>query len=180
IGKVYIDSEILNKPGQLTKEEYEEVKKHTTLGYNLIVQNGSFSHDVANAALLHHERADGTGYPMGIKGYNIPFYAAVTAVADVYDAITSDRVYSARSSPYTAAEILWEESFGRLDPRITKVFYDKIANFYVGNQVRLSNNEIGVVIFVDPSMPTRPIVMVDDKFYNLATDRSIFIQEVID
>ncbi|HOQ09134.1 MAG TPA: HD-GYP domain-containing protein [Syntrophomonadaceae bacterium] len=180
IGKVYIDSEILNKPGQLTKEEYEEVKKHTTLGYNLIVQNGSFSHDVANAALLHHERADGSGYPIGTKGYNLPFYAAVTAVADVYDAITSDRAYSSRSSPYTAAEILWEESFGRLDPRITKVFYDKIANFYVGNQVRLSNNEIGVVIFVDPSMLTRPIVMVDDKFYNLATDRSIFIQEVID
>lgn len=180
IGKVYINSDILNKPGQLTDEEYEEVKKHTMLGYDLIVQSGAFSNEIANAALMHHERADGTGYPMGIKGYNIPFYAAVTAVADVYDAITSDRVYSARSSPYTAAEILWEESFGRLDPRVTKVFYDKVANFYVGNQVRLSNNEKGIVIFVDPGQPTRPIVMVDDKFYNLATDRSIFIQEVID
>lgn len=180
IGKIYIDAEILDKPGQLTQEEYEKVKKHTMLGYDLIVQSGAFSNDIANVALMHHERADGSGYPLGIKGYNTPFYAAVTAVADVYDAITSDRTYSARSSPYTAAEVLWEESFGRLDPRVSKVFYDKIANFYVGNQVRLSNNEVGIVIFVDPSQPTRPIVMVDDKFYNLATDRSIFIQEVID
>lgn len=180
IGKIKIDGDILNKPDKLSDEEYEEVKKHTMLGYDLIVETGAFPNEVANAALMHHERADGSGYPMGIKGYNTPFYAAVTAVADVYDAITSDRVYSARSSPYTAAEVLWQESFGRLDPRISKVFYDKITNFYVGNQVRLSNNEKGVVIFVDPSQPTRPIVMVEDKFYNLATERSIIIQEVID
>ena len=180
IGKVKIDSDILNKPDKLSDEEYEQVKKHTMQGYNLIMETGAFSNEVANAALMHHERADGSGYPMGIRGYNIPFCAAVTAVADVYDAITSERVYSARSSPYTAAEVLWQESFGRLDPRVSKVFYDKIVNFYVGNQVLLSNNEKGVVIYVDPCQPTRPIVMVEDKFYNLATDRSIIIQEVID
>lgn len=181
IGKVQIDGAILTKPGKLTDEEFEEMKKHTMLGYDLVVQSGSFSTEIANAALMHHERADGSGYPMGVKGYKTPFYAAVTAVADVYDAITSDRAYSTRSSPYTAAEVLWQESFGRLDPRIVKVFYDKITNFYVGNQVLLSNNEKGVVVYIDPSQPTRPIVMVDDnKFYNLATDRNIIIQEIID
>ena len=180
IGKVQIEGAILTKPDKLTDEEYAEIKKHTMLGYDLIIQPGTFPNEIANAALMHHERADGSGYPMGVKGYNTPFYAAVTAVADVYDAITSDRAYSARSSPYTAAEVLWQESFGRLDPRIVKVFYDKITNFYVGNQVRLSNNEKGIVIYVDPSQPTRPIVMVDDKFYNLSTNRSITIQEVID
>lgn len=180
IGKVQIDVNILNKPDRLTELEYEEVKKHTMFGYDMIVQSGSFPNEIASAALMHHERADGSGYPMGLKGYNTPFYASVVAVADVYDAITSDRTYSHRCSPYTAAEVLWQESFGRLDPRISKVFYDKIANFYVGNEVLLSNQERGVVIFVDPSQPTRPIVMVEDKFYNLATDRSIIIQEVID
>lgn len=180
IGKVQIDAEILNKPDKLTEQEFEIIKRHTMLGYDLIVQTGSFSNDIANAALMHHERADGSGYPMSIKGYNTPFYAAAVAVADVYDAITSTRSYSARCSPYTAAEVLWQESFGRLDPRITKVFYDKVANFYVGNEVMLSNHERGVVIFVDPSQPTRPIVMVGDKFYNLATDRSIIVQEIID
>ena len=102
------------------------------------------------------------------------------AVADVYDAVTSNRVYSSKRSPYTAAEILWQESFGKLNPEISKVFYDKITNFYVGNEVLLSNDEIGVVIYVDPSQPTRPIVMVGDNFYNLAMDRSVTILEVID
>ncbi len=181
IGKIQIDGAILTKPAKLTDEELDEIKKHTMLGFNLIVQTGAFSTEIANAALMHHERTDGSGYPMGVKGYKTPLSAAVTAVADVYDAITSDRPYSNRCSPYTAAEVLLQESFGRLDPRIVKVFYDKIINFYVGNQVLLSNNEKGVVIYIDPSQPTRPIVMVDDdKFYNLATDRHIMIQEVID
>ena len=135
--------------------------------------------EVANAALMHHERLDGSGYPSGLKG-QINFYAAVVAVADVYDAITSAHSYADKRSPYSAAEILWQESFGKLDARITKVFYDKITNFYVGNKVLLSNKKEGIVIYVDPSQPTRPIVMVDDEFYNLAIDRSITIQDIID
>jgi HD-GYP domain-containing protein (c-di-GMP phosphodiesterase class II) len=117
---------------------------------------------------------------MGTKGYSKNLCVSVVAVADVYDAVTSDRTYSSKRSPYTAAEILWQESFGKLNPKISKLFYDKIANFYIGNEVILSNDEKGIVIYVDPSQPTRPIVMVGEKFYNLATDRSITIIEVID
>ncbi|MDD2619562.1 MAG: HD-GYP domain-containing protein [Syntrophomonadaceae bacterium] len=179
IGKVFIDDEILNKPGKLTAQEFEEIKKHTLLGYNLILQDPSISHDIANAALMHHERADGSGYPAGINGTS-NFYASVVAVADLYDAITSSHSYSTKRSPYSAAEILWQESFGKLDATISRVFYDKITNFYVGNQVLLSNDQQGTVIFVDPTQPTRPIVMVGDKFYNLATDRSISILDIID
>jgi len=180
IGKIFIDDSILNKPEKLTDAEFEEVKKHTLQGYNLLTQYKWITGNVANAALMHHERADGSGYPMGTKGYSKNLCVSIVAVADVYDAITSDRAYSTKRSPYTAAEILWQDSFGKLNPEISKVFYDKITNFYVGNEVLLSNNEIGVVIYVDPSQPTRPIVMVGDNFYNLATDRSITILEIID
>ncbi|MDD2585417.1 MAG: HD-GYP domain-containing protein [Syntrophomonadaceae bacterium] len=180
IGKIYIDSSILNKPGKLSESECREIKKHTMLGYNYLVENESLNEDIANAALMHHERADGSGYPLGTEGYSKNICVSVVSVADVYDAVTSNRVYSAKRSPYTAAEILWQESFGKLDPRVTKVFYDKITNFYVGNEVVLSNNEKGLVIYVDPSQPTRPVIMVGDKFYNLATDRSISILEIID
>jgi len=180
IGKVFIDDNILNKPAKLSDSEYEEIKKHTLMGYNLLTQYDWISSNVANAALMHHERADGSGYPMGTRGYSKNLCVSVVAVADVYDAVTSTRVYSSKRSPYTAAEILWQESFGKLNPSISKVFYDKITSFYVGNEVLLSNDEIGVVIYVDPSQPTRPIVMVGDTFYNLATDRSISILEVID
>jgi HD-GYP domain-containing protein (c-di-GMP phosphodiesterase class II) len=180
IGKIFIDDSVLNKPGKLTDAEFEEVKKHTLQGYNLLTQYEWISSSIANAALMHHERADGSGYPMGSKGFSKNLCVSVVAVADVYDAVTSNRVYSGKRSPYTAAEILWQESFGKLNPEISKVFYDKITNFYVGNEVLLSNDEKGIVIFVDPSQPTRPIVMVGDTFYNLATDRSITILEVID
>lgn len=180
IGKIFINNSILDKPDRLTDAEFEEVKKHTLLGYNLLTQYDWISTNVANAALMHHERADGSGYPMGSKGYSKNLCVSVVAVADVYDAVTSNRAYSSKRSPYTAAEILWQESFGKLNPKISKVFYDKITSFYVGNEVILSNDEIGVVIYVDPSQPTRPIVMVGENFYNLALDRSISILEVID
>lgn len=181
IGKIYIKDEILNKPDKLTNEEFEVMKKHPLLGYNLVVSNDQFSNsEIANAVLAHHERLDGSGYPIGGDRPRIGFYASVVAVADVYDAITSSRIYSAKQSPYTAAEILWHESFGKLDPKISKVFYDRIANFYIGNEVLLSNHEKGVVVFIDPYQPTRPIVMVGDKFYNLVTNRNITILEVVD
>ena len=179
IGKVFIDKDILNKPGKLSDEEYETIKKHSVLGYNYICQNPSIKPEVANAVLMHHERLDGSGYPSGLKG-QLNFYAAVVAVADVYDAITTAHAYADKKSPYSAAEILWQDSFGKLDPRIVKVFYDKITNFYVGNKVLLSNSEEGIVIYADPSQPTRPLVMAGDIFYNLATDRSLTIIDIID
>lgn len=179
LGKVFIENEILNKPGKLTDKEYERIKRHTVLGYNYISQNPGMSPEVAKAALMHHERIDGSGYPSGLRG-EMNFYAAVVAVADVFDAITSAHSYADKRSPYSAAEILWQESFGKLDAKISKVFYDKITNFYVGNKVLLSNGKEGLVIFADPSLPTRPIVMVEDEFYNLATDRTISILDIID
>jgi len=180
VGKVFVPDYILNKPGKLSPEEFEEMKKHSLMGYNLLIQNEEISHNIANAALMHHERADGTGYPMGRTGYDNGLCVNVVAVADLYDAVTSTRVYSTKRSPYTAAEILWQESFGKLDPRVAKVFYDKVTNFYVGNQVLLSNNETGIVVFVDPTIPTRPMVMVGDKFYDLSRDRSITVLEIVD
>jgi HD-GYP domain-containing protein (c-di-GMP phosphodiesterase class II) len=178
IGKVFIPDEILNKPDKLTDSEFAEIKKHPLLGYNLVAQHEDISADIANAVLMHHERLDGSGYPIG-KG-QMGFLASVVAVADVYDAITSSRTYSSKQSPYTAAEILWSESFGKLDPRITKVFYDKITNFYIGNEVLLSNNQKGVVVYINPTQPTRPIVMAGDVFYDLSTDRNLTIIEIID
>ena len=180
LGKVFIDDSILNKPSKLTDEEYEEIKKHSILGYNLASEHDWIPQDVAKAILLHHERADGSGYPMGISGYSENFLASVVAVADVYDALTSDRIYSAKSSPYSAVDVLWEDSFGKLDPKITKVFCDKITNFYVGNEVILSNGQKGLVVFIDATQPTRPTVMIGDDFINLAEERDITIVEIID
>ena len=178
IGKVLIDDGILNKPDAFSDQEYEEMKKHTTLGYEILMAS-EIENEIALAALMHHERLDGSGYPNRTKGTGNLFASAV-AVADVYDAITSTRVYSTKSSPFTAAEILWEESFGHLDPRISKIFYDKVTNFYVGNQVKLSDGRTGLVVFINPSQPTKPIVQIGDEFIDLYQQRDIIILEIID
>lgn len=180
IGKVFIPNKILNKADKLTEEEFAEIKKHPMAGYNYLLECEWVNEDVSNAVLMHHERRDGTGYPLGLKDDDIGFFASVVSVADVYDALTSQRIYSPKVSPYSAADVLWEESFGKLDPRISKVFYDKITAFYVGNEVLLSNDEKGVVVFIDPGQPTRPLVMVGDSFCNLAKDRSLSIVKILD
>lgn len=180
IGKLYVSQKLLQKPGQLTEQEFAEIRKHTNLGYNLVSSLKWVTPDIANAVLMHHERLDGSGYPLGIKGEGIGFFARVVAVADVYDAITSNRIYSAKVSPFRAAEVLWEEAFGKLDPCIARIFYDRVSNFYVGNKVRLSNGELGIVVYLNPSLPTRPVVKVDRFFIDLSKDRSITVTEIVD
>jgi HD-GYP domain-containing protein (c-di-GMP phosphodiesterase class II) len=180
VGKVYISNTILNKPGKLSNEEFDQIKKHPLIGYNLVSDYPWINEKISGAILMHHERLDGSGYPLGKGGNAMHQYASIVAVADVYDALTSQRSYNRKVSPYEAAEVLWQESFGRLDPRITKVFYDKVTNFYIGNEVILSNQERGMVVFVDPSQPTRPMVKVGENFYNLAQDRSLSIVEIVD
>lgn len=180
MGKLFVPSEILAKPGKLTPEEFEQIKQHAMLGYNIVAQMDWISPAISEAVLLHHERMDGSGYPTGAQGDGISLYARIIAVADIYDAITSDRIYSTKEPPYRAAEVLWEDSFGKLDPNIAKVFYDRVSNFYVGNLVKLSNGQVGKVVYINPSLPTRPVVQVGEKFHDLCKDRNIVIVEIVD
>ncbi|MGE5449837.1 MAG: HD-GYP domain-containing protein [Methanomassiliicoccales archaeon] len=180
IGKVKVPNDILNKPGSLSEEEFFLMQQHTKHGYEMVKDWDWVTPEIADAVLSHHERLDGSGYPSHHNGDQIGLFARIVAVADVYDAITSSRTYANKRSPYSAAEILWEESFGKLDARATKVFFDRVANFYIGNKVRLSNQEIGMVVFIPVNAPTRPMVQVGEKFYNLNENRNLSIIEVID
>lgn len=180
IGKAIIPDQILNKPAALSEEECNKMKEHSLLGFNLIKDYPWISSDVANAVLFHHEREDGKGYPYGLQENDIGVFAEIVAIADTYDALTSTRVYCPQVSPFSAVEVVWKESFGKLNPRIAKIFYDRITNFYVGNEVLLSNNEKGVVVYIDPSEPTRPIIRAGDRFYSLVEDRSLYVVEIYD
>ncbi|WP_052302351.1 HD-GYP domain-containing protein [Bacillus sp. SG-1] len=107
IGKIGIPESILNKPGRLTEEEYELIKSHTVIGYNMVNHIKIFEkNDIFNAILYHHERVDGTGYPEGLTGEQIPIIAKIIAVADSFDAMTSTRVYrKSKSLQYAVGEI---------------------------------------------------------------------------
>ncbi|SHI18645.1 HD domain-containing protein [Butyrivibrio fibrisolvens DSM 3071] len=132
IGKIRITDSILNKPGKLTPEEFEIMKLHSAYGGEIInkliesLTQASYLEVARDIALYHHERWDGTGYPEGLKGEDIPLSARIMAVADVFDALISERVYKKAFTFEKAVEIIQEESGTHFDPDVVKAFIDAI------------------------------------------------------
>jgi len=180
IGKTKIDRRILQKPGKLTPDEFEEMKKHTVYGYQIIKASHGLSEGVALAALQHHEREDGSGYPLGLPGSKLHLYSKIVAVADVYHAMCSDRVYQKGQSPYLVVEQLVQDSFGKLDPNIVHTFVNGITQFAVGTLVELSDGTLGKIVFTDRKHPTRPMVETSGKIVNLAEARHLSIVKVME
>lgn len=180
VGKTKIDRRILQKPGKLTPEEFEEMKQHTVYGYQIIKSSHGLSEGVALAALQHHEREDGSGYPLGLTGSKLHIYSKIVAVADVYHAMCSDRVYQKALSPYAVVEQLMQDSFGKLDPHIVYTFVNEITRFAIGTVVELSDGTIGKIVFTDRNRPTRPMVETGGKIINLAETHHLSIVKVMD
>jgi putative two-component system response regulator len=128
VGKIAISDLILNKPSQLTKEEYEEMKKHAVFGFKIIerMEEDSGESELLNHAkifaLTHHEKWDGTGYPHGLHGDNIPLQGRIMAVADVYDALISDRPYKKALSHEDAVRIMIDGRGTQFDPVLIDLF----------------------------------------------------------
>lgn len=180
LGKMKVPKEILLKPGKLTEEEFAEVQKHTLYGYEMIKQMEGGSELLAQCALLHHERLDGTGYPEQRKGDDIPVECQVLAIADIFDAICSDRVYKERTSPFEAAQLLWKEACsGKLNIEIVSQFVRYIALLYVGARARLSNGEEVEVILIHQDEPMRPLVRSSGEFVDLRHERNLTIEKMI-
>ncbi len=137
VGKINISDKILNKPGKLTEEEFEIMKTHTTAGKEIIekaintVKGGSYLKEARNMAAYHHERWDGKGYPEGLHGEVIPLSARIMAVADVFDALTSRRVYKPPFTLEKALEILQEGAGSQFDAKCVEVFMDSLPEIKV-------------------------------------------------
>ena len=164
IGKTQIPQEILNKPGKLTDEEYEIMKEHAMIGYQILKEQPDIPLRSAHCALQHHERLDGTGYPRRLKADQIHLFGQIVGIADVYDALTSNRVYRKGYLPHEALEILFA-STGGFDPDLIAKFRDHIALYPIGLMVKLNTGEQAVVVDINTRFPQRPIVRV---LYNAA------------
>ncbi len=125
VGKAFIDREILNSPRRLTKEEMEEIKKHPEIGYWLLKADKRYR-KLALYVRHHHEHWDGRGYPGGLKSGEIPLFSRIIAVADAYDAMTTERVYQRIRSREKAIRELIDHSGSQFDPKIVKVFVEKV------------------------------------------------------
>ena len=179
IGKAKVKDRILNKPDKLTEQEMEKVRSHSVIGYQILADLNCLDEVILTGVLSHHERLDGTGYPYGLKGEEIGIYGRIIAIADIYDAITSTKAYQAKSTPFKAIEEIQASSFGTLDPRICQVFMNHVIDYTYGSQVRLSNELIGEIIYINPVEKTKPIIRCENEYFNLTVERDIEIVELL-
>lgn len=146
IGKCKIPCEILHKPDRLTDSEFDQIKLHPVQGCEIIKSLYRLSASVYNIAYQHHEKWDGSGYPLGLTGYSIDTLTRIVTISDVYDALTSDRVYKKRILPHIAAEYIKNNSGTLFDPYIVELFIESIAAYNEGTLVLLSTGELGSII----------------------------------
>lgn len=162
VGKTQIPIEILDKPDTLSEAEMTIIQKHTLLGYKLIKDNQDLSPNVTYAVLQHHERMDGSGYPFQVTLDKLHQYARIVAVADTYDAMTSDRVYHNKMTPFAVVETMASEMYNKLDPTICTVFLNNVRSYFIGNSVKLNDGRRAEVVYLGPFMGTRPTVITQD------------------
>lgn len=187
IGKTRVPQEILNKKGKLESHEFEEMKLHVDYGYQILKNLVGLSSLSRQIILLHHEKLDGTGYPHGFMGDNIPLLVRIVTVCDIFGAIVSDRNYNNRISVDTALEILRSATPTKLDTDVFHTLMQVVDIYPPGTIVALSNEKIGIVMMNNPNSPTRPVVRLvdesiqndEDKIIDLMRDLTIFIKKAL-
>lgn len=180
IGKMMVPSEILMKPDRLTDEEFDIMKQHTVYGYDLFKKSAEFPEIFAQIALLHHERMDGSGYPEKRQGDEIPLSCQIVAVADMFDAICSDRIYKERTSPFEAAQLIWNDACkGKLNPKIVSKFMQSIISMYIGSRALLSNGDEVEIVLIYADEPMRPFVRKGTEYFDLRNRRDLHLQKMI-
>jgi putative nucleotidyltransferase with HDIG domain len=180
IGKSQIPADVLNKPGKLLPHEMEIMRMHTSKGYYLLREVPQVPTVVMWAVLQHHERMDGSGYPLKLKGENIHKFARIISVADTYDAMTSDRVYRRRTTPYHVIDELFSQMVGTLDPIACSTFLYHVKDFMCGNIVLLSDGRQAKIVHPGNYPNGLPLVeTADGQFVNLEKKRNIKIYGLI-
>lgn len=160
IGKVQIPDEVLNKQGNLTDEEFALIKSHAKLGHK-ILKDTDLDLRIKLAALQHHERYDGSGYPRGLESDEIDLFASIVAIADVYDAMTAARSYRAPKCAFQVIAAFEQDGFQKYNPNIIYTFLQRVAGCYNNSRVLLSDGVTGTVVFLNKHTLSRPIVKAD-------------------
>ena len=180
IGKMMVPDNIIQKKGRLTLPEYNLVKTHVLFGNNILKGIDNLDPRIAEVAMRHHERCDGTGYPGGYKREQIEPFARIVAIADTYDAMTSDRAYRAAICPFDVIEMFEREGIVKYDVEFLLPFLEKAVQAYMNTNVRLSTNQIGKVIMINKNEFSKPVVQVGDEFYDLSKETNdIVIDKVL-
>ncbi len=178
IGKLKIPDNIIRKPDKLSAAEYNIVKTHSLQGYN-ILKDKNIDDNIKQCALMHHERNDGSGYPLGVTGDKINNYAKIVAIADVYDAMTAARIYRGPLCPFKVISIFESEGLQKYDGHYILTFLEHVATTYMNNRVRLNNGMEGDVIFMNRNQYSRPMLQCGDKFIDLSRESDLYIETFV-
>lgn len=178
IGKRQVPLSILNKAGRLSRVEYEEIKLHPEMGLKMLDGVPDVDPRILRVILKHHEREDGSGYPYGIMGKDIDLFSKITAVADVFHATMSNRVYRAPLPIYTILEWMSQHEFGELDEESVLCLQRKVMSLLIGRQVKLSNGAVGRVVLIPFTNPLRPLVEVKGRMIDLQKMHHIHLKHI--
>lgn len=178
LGKTQIPDTIIKKPGKLNTQEYDIVKTHPQEGYR-ILQKSTIPQEVMNAVLMHHERCDGSGYPFGVDGTKLGMYSKMVAIADVYDAMTSARIYRGPLCPFKAIALFESEGLSKYDTRLIMTFLENVVNTYLLNTVRLNNGLSGKIVYIHRDKLSSPTVQTDHGFLDLSIHPDITIEALV-
>lgn len=181
IGMAKVDIKIRDKKSSLTESDFSEIKKHTIYSFQMIKDSPLLKPEMKLAIFQHHERLDGSGYPKSDKLDDVSVYSQIIAVADVYHAMTSERVYRSKSSSFKVLEMIREEEFGKYNIEVVNKLIELVGSLPISTRVLLSTGEKGEVVFLHRDSPMRPMIRLSDsgQIIDLATKRSIHIESVI-
>ncbi len=160
IGLIIVPQIILKKAGSLSSSEFNKVKEHPRYGYEIFKKTKIYSERAAEVILQHHERNFGQGYPLGLQGKEIASLARIMIVADVYDALTSEKTYRDAYPVHEALDIMIAQGGECFDLDVLNIFLENVSAYPVGTIVKLSNGEIGMVTANSPGYSLRPVIRV--------------------
>ncbi|WP_088071353.1 HD-GYP domain-containing protein [Gottfriedia luciferensis] len=170
VGKMAVPNQILDKKDRLTEYEYEVIKQHTTAGYEILREVPNIHSVVAVCALQHHERINGSGYPKGIFGKDMHLFSKIIAISDVFDAVTSNRVYRQAMLPHEGLELLYCGSDKLFDARLVQIFRDSLSIYPTGLTVQLNDGRRGIVARQNAASTDRPIIrIIEEQGIELST-----------
>ncbi|KAB1438595.1 HD-GYP domain-containing protein [Candidatus Galacturonibacter soehngenii] len=178
VGKVMIPDAIIKKPERLSVTEYEIIKTHPFQGYNLL-KDEDIDERIKKAALMHHERCDGSGYPSRLLTNDIDEFAKIVAIADVYDAMTSARVYRGPLCPFDVVHIFETEGLKKFDPKYLLTFLKRIMDTYMNNDVLLNNGETGTIIMINQLYLSKPVIKTSTGFIDLSQEPDLYIAKIL-
>lgn len=178
IGKLTIPSEILNKEGKLTDEEFEQIRWHPRAGYDLI-KDLKIDSRIKKAALQHHERCDGSGYPMCVDEIMLDDFAMVVAIADVYDAMTAARKYRAPLCPFQVIREFEHDGYHKYKTEFLLTFLRRIATTYQNNRVILSDGQAAKIILLNQNTLSEPLVQLNDGSCIDLANSPLYIQSIV-